>query len=103
MQESGQTELAIGYLTGMVRTAKNQAIKQSYQIRLKAFHDVRRIELARDRFGLERGSLPVSVDQLVQSGYLSTVPVDPYGGRFYLDPSGKVSTTSKFAFATKNK
>ncbi len=103
MQESGQTELAIGYLTDMVRTAKDQAIKQSYQIRLKAFHEVRRIELARDRYSAEQGSLSVSVDQLVRSGYLSPAPVDPYGGRFYLDPSGKVSTTSKFAFATKNK
>ena len=103
LQESGQTELAIGYLTGMVRTAKNQAVKQAYQVRLKAFHEVRRIELARDSFAAERGTLPVSVDQLVQSGHLNPKPVDPYGGRFHLEATGKVVTTSKFAFATKNK
>lgn len=103
LQESGQTELAIAYLTGMVESATNEAIKQVYKIRLLAFHEVRRIELALDRFAAERGSQSVSVEQLLQSGYLKPVPVDPYGGRFYIDNSGKVATTSKFAFATNNK
>jgi tetratricopeptide (TPR) repeat protein len=103
LQESGQTELAIAYLTGMVRTAKNQAVKQSYETRLKAFQEVRRIEIARDRFSVEHGVKPLSVEQLGQAGYLVPSPVDPYGGRFYLESTGKVATTSKFAFATKNK
>lgn len=103
LQESGQTELAIAYLTAMVKTAKNQAIKLTYQTRLKAFFEVRRIELARDRFYSEQGSMPVTLDRMVQSGYLVPTPVDPYGGRFYLDSSGKVSSTSRFAFVTKNK
>ena len=103
LQESGRTDLAIAYLTGMVKTAKNVAIKQTYEVRLKAFREVRRIEVARDRFAAERGNRPVSVDQLVQSGYLYPAPVDPYGGRFILDDTGKVATTSKFAFAPNNK
>ncbi|ACH39595.1 hypothetical protein Gbem_2587 [Citrifermentans bemidjiense Bem] len=103
LQESGHTDLAIAYLTGMVKTAKNEAVKKSYQTRLAAFQGVRRIEQARDRFLAERGNRPVSVNQLVQSGYLAPAPVDPYGGRFFFDDAGKVSTTSKFAFATKNK
>lgn len=103
MQESGQTDLAIAYLAAIEKGEKNQNMKQTYQIRLKAFREVKRVELARDRFMTERGSLPVSVEQLVQLGILSPAPVDPYGGRFYLEPSGKVATTSKYAFATKNK
>lgn len=103
LQESGQTDLAVAYLTGMVNTAKNESIRKIYQIRLTAYREVRRIELARDRFGTARARRPVSVEQLVRSGYLRPAPADPYGGRFYLDDSGKVATTSKFAFATKNK
>ncbi len=103
MQESGQTDLAIAYLAAMEKGEKNQALKKNYQIRLAAFHEVKRIETARDRFMAEHGGLPVSVDQLVQLGFLATTPVDPYGGRFYLEASVKVATTSKFAFATKNK
>ncbi len=103
MQESGQTELAIIYLAGMEKSANNQAIKQTYHIRLKAFLEVRKIEQARDNFKGKNGVLPSSVEQLLQSGYLKAVPVDPYGGHFYLEPTGKVSTTSKFAFVTKSK
>lgn len=103
MQESGQTDLAIVYLAAMEKGEKNQAMKKSYQIRLVAFKEVRRIELARDQFKKEHGGLPASVEQLVGLGLLASVPIDPYGGRFYLDHDGKVSTTSKFAFATKNK
>ena len=103
LQESGQTDLAIVYLTAMEKAEKNQALKKNYQIRLAAFREVKRIETARDRFMTEHGGLPVSVEQLVQLGFLAPAPVDPYGGRFYLETSGKVATTSKYAFATKNK
>jgi len=99
MQESGQTELAIAYLTAMERGERNQAVKKSYQTRLAAFKEVRRIELARDRYIKLKGTMPDSVEQLVKDGFLSPVPTDPYGGHFYLEPDGKVATTSKFAFA----
>ncbi|GFE61288.1 hypothetical protein [Geobacter sp. AOG2] len=103
MQESGQTDLAIAYLTAMENNEKNQALKQTYQTRLSAFQEVRRIELARDKFKEVKGVLPTAVEQLVQGGFLSPPPVDPYGGQFYLQADGKVATTSKFAFGGKSK
>ena len=103
LHESGQTDLAIAYLAAMEQGEKNQTMKKSYQLRRDAFMEVRRIEVARDRFVAERKVLPASVDQLVQFGYLNPAPVDPYGGSFYLEPSGKIATTSKFALATKSK
>ena len=99
MQESGQTELAIVYLSTMEKGERNQAVKKNYQIRHAAFKEVHRIELARDRYKEARGQLPKTVEQLLQAGFLAPVPVDPYGGQFYLEPDGKVATTSKFAFA----
>lgn len=101
MQESGQTELAIGYLTAMEMGERNQAVKKSYQIRLRAFKEVQRIERARDSFLKSGGVLPVTVDTLINSGLLKPAPVDPYGGTFFIELGGKVSTTSKFAFGLK--
>ncbi len=98
MQESGQTELAIAYLTMMAQGEKNQAVKKNYQIRLKAFKEVSRIEKARDAYRASRGQLPVTLETLIGKGLIAPAPVDPYGGTFYLEPDGKVSTTSKFAF-----
>lgn len=103
MQESGQTELAISYLSAMEKNERNQAIKKNYQIRLKAFKEVRRIELAQERFKQDKGVPPVSLASLISSGYLLTPPVDPYGGEFYLETDGKVATTSKFAFVGAGK
>ena len=99
LQESGQTDLAIAYLTAIEKGERNQAVKKNYQIRLAAFKEVRRIELARDRFKEAKGILPATVEQLRKEGFLVPPPVDPYGGLFYLEPDGKVATTSKFAFA----
>lgn len=99
MQESGQTELAIVYLFAMEKGERNPALKKSYQLRLAAFRVTRRIELARDRYRETRGAIPKTVEQLVTGGFLSPPPVDPYGGKFYLEVDGKVATTSKYAFA----
>ena len=99
MQESGQTELAINYLSVMMNGEKNPALKKNYQLRLTAFREARRIELARERYREVKGAMPATVEQLVSGGFLSPPPMDPYGGQFYLEADGKVSTTSKYAFA----
>ncbi len=103
MQESGQTELAIAYLSAMEKGERNPAVKKNYQIRLAAFQEVRRIEQARDRYLSSGGTLPVLLETLVRSGLLVPAPLDPYGGQFYLGENGKVATTSKFAFAGAKK
>lgn len=103
MQESGQTDLAIAYLNTMIKGERNQAVKKRYQIRIVAFNEVRRIERARDSYLKSGGHLPTTVEFLIYSGLLAPPPSDPYGGRFYLDPDGKVETTSKFAFAGTSK
>jgi tetratricopeptide (TPR) repeat protein len=98
LQESGRTELAIGYLKGMIATARNETARKMFGTRLRAFEGVRTIEIARDRFREKEGRAPSSVAELLKSGFLQALPHDPYGGQFYLEPDGKVATTSKFAF-----
>lgn len=100
LQESGRTELAIAYLSSLEKGERNPAIKRNYQVRIRAFREVLKIEKARDRFVAEKGRLPASVGELVAAGYLPVVPVDPYGGRFVIEESGKVTSTSKFAFSS---
>lgn len=102
MQESGRTDLALSYLYAMEKGEKNPAIRKSFRIRIKAFQEVRRIEIARDRYKESTGALPASLDLLVSEGFLSPPPVDPYGGKFFLEPGGRVATTSKFAFAKRS-
>jgi tetratricopeptide (TPR) repeat protein len=99
MYEAGQTDMAIAYLTAMEQGAQNSAIKNSFKIRLDAFKGVKLIESARDEYVKKSGKKPASVDMLLKKGFLKELPVDPYGGTFYLDEKGRVRSTSKFAFA----
>lgn len=98
MYEAGQTELAISYLSTMVKSAKNPAIRKTYELRLQALQGVRRIELARDAYRQKQGRPPNSLAELLQAGYLKRIPEDPYGGNFYIAPDDAVRSTSKFAF-----
>lgn len=98
--ESGQTDMAIAYLAAMEKSARNDSIRKTFQTRLKAIREAKRIEVSRDRFVRENGRLPMSVEELLLKKYLDEPPVDPYGGRYYIEPDGKVRSTSKFAFGT---
>lgn len=101
MYESGQTEMAIAYLTAMEKGAQNEIIRKSFKTRLEAFKRVKLIESARDEYRMRYGKIPGSVDMLLKRGFLKEAPADPYGGVFYLDEKGRVRSTSKFAFAGK--
>jgi hypothetical protein len=101
MYESDRTDLAISYLAAMEKSATNEAIKKSFRIRLEAFRGVKLIESARDAYRKRYGRLPKSVGALLEKGYLRELPIDPYGGTFYIDEKGHVRSTSKFAFAGK--
>ncbi|MCK9419417.1 MAG: hypothetical protein M0R70_08585 [Nitrospirae bacterium] len=103
MYESGRTDMAISYLTTMIRGAGNEAVKQSLQTRLKAFQSVRTVEQAKEAYRGKFNRHPASVDELLGKGYLKELPVDPYGGTFYIDNQGMVRSTSKFAFGVVKK
>jgi tetratricopeptide (TPR) repeat protein len=103
MYESGRTDMAIAYLTEMIRGAGNEAVKNSLQTRLKAFQSVRTIEQAKEIFHQAFHRDPASVEELIQKGYLKEPPVDPYGGKYYIDKQGMVRSTSKFAFGVATK
>lgn len=97
LYETGATEQAIAYLTMMVQGARNDALRKSLATRLEAFKGVRTIEQARDRFQQATGQLPRDLDVLRQSGFLVTLPSDPYGGSFFIAADGSVRSTSNFA------
>lgn len=97
LYETNQTEVAINYLATMIKSNHNQAIKHSLGMRYDALVAVRRIELARERFRMQFGRLPATIEELRSTGILMGPLVDPYGGTFFLDPHGIVRSTSKFA------
>jgi tetratricopeptide (TPR) repeat protein len=103
LYESGRTDLALSYLSMMVKGAHNEAIRKTLSDRLRAFQEVRMIEMARDQFARERKRRPENIKELLDRHYLKEVPKDPYGGTFYLDEEGRVRSTSKFSYGVAAK
>lgn len=99
MYEAGQTDLALAYLGTMGKSARSAAIKKEFQVRIAAFKEVKRIETAIAEYKKDFGTVPKSIDELLRKGYLIVLPVDPYGGQFFISENGQVRSTSKFAFA----
>lgn len=95
--ESDQTEAGLAYLEAMIAGAKDKAVKQTYQVRYDALLVVLTVEKAQSAFLANTGRQPESIDELVRAGFLPQIPVDPYGGTFYLDEHERVRSTSKLA------
>jgi len=99
MQSSGQTKLAIGFLDHMIEQSRDRDIVAQLTVRKEALQAVVIIEDAVSQYKKTYHRQPLNISDLMMSGFLLTSPVDPYGGRFYLDKDGAVKTTSKLTFA----
>lgn len=101
--EAGRTELGILFISSMEQGAKDEKVKKSFRIRKEALLNAKMIANAAVRFKDNLKRYPVSVGELVDAGFLKTIPKDPYGGQYYLADNGKVESTSKFAFGGQNR
>lgn len=95
--EARQTEMGLIFLDRMIATSKDRAIRESYQLRRAALLAVLELEHAVELFRRRTGENPKTIEQLLDHHILERLPVDPYGGVFYLDHEGRVRTTSKLA------
>lgn len=94
--EAGRTELGIKFIEVMEKNAKDEKVKKSFALRKDALLAAKEISSAVVRYREIYKANPESIQDLVKSGVLQSIPKDPYGGQFYL-VNGKVETTSKFA------
>lgn len=100
--EAGRTELGIVFISSMAQGAKDKTLKKSFLTRKEALLGAQKIASAVERFKESLKRNPVSVEELYDRGFLTSIPKDPYGGRYYLNGKGKVESTSKFAFGGEN-
>lgn len=100
-KKAGRTEAAIIFLINFWKNEKDPRIKREYEIRIDALKGVLDLEKAVAQYRKRTGKNPANLNALVQTGVVANLPRDPYGGVFFLDKDGSVSTTSNFAFARK--
>ncbi|MBL0226727.1 MAG: hypothetical protein IPQ16_14475 [Geobacteraceae bacterium] len=100
--ESNKSEPGIQFLEMMEKGARDEKTRDLYRLRRTALQAAQHIQTAVSQFKERNGRLPGRIDELLGQGILKKMPIDPYGGQFYLDNSGTVRTTSKFAFGEHN-
>lgn len=100
--EAGTTDLGIVFIESMIKSAKNDKERKMYQTRRDALLAIQHLTSAVERYKQIYGTLPGTLDELLNRGILQKLPADPYGGNFYLDEKGIVRSTSKLAFIKGN-
>lgn len=98
--ESGRTEMAVNFLEQMIRSAPSRQEAELYQMRRDALVAVNELQTALSLFTERFERKPANLHELIGIGNLKKMPVDPYGGTFYLDDEGRVRSTSKLAKRT---
>lgn len=96
--ESDNSKIGIEFLEMMEKNAKDEKVRRLYQLRKAALIAVTNIKEAVNQFRIQKGRFPERLEELVEVGLLKKLPEDPYGGIFYLEKTGNIRTTSKFAF-----
>ena len=93
-----QLRPAILFLKGILEKNKNPAMERQISTRLKALIILDNLEQKVQAFKSAHGVFPKTIDELVISGDIDTIPQDPYGGDFFILENGRVFTTSKLIF-----
>lgn len=99
--QGSRTANAITFLEGLLAKEEDEKRREEYQLRLQALRSVTVLEQALEYFRGEFQREPLSLAELREAGILRAVPVDPYGGEFYLDEQGRVKTTSDLRMVKK--
>ena len=101
--EAGQNTLGIILLESMEKGARDRNIRRIYSMRRKALIAVSTLEEGVRRFASRYGRMPKDLSELATGGVIARIPVDPYGGRFYLAEDGMVRSTSNLSFGGGNR
>ncbi len=91
----GETDLGILYLKSILPQTTDKALRRHLTKRLAALTAMQTLERAVKAFQAKHGRLPKDLDELTRYGIIERIPSDPYGGRFYMLPNGRIYTTSK--------
>lgn len=94
--QGSRTENAIMFLQELIDVTEDEDVRKNYQRRLEALQGVLLLEWGIKSFVERFDRPPETLQEMVDHQIIPQIPVDPYGGVFYLTEDGKVKTTSNF-------
>jgi tetratricopeptide (TPR) repeat protein len=82
-------EAAIKFHRDLIKATKHREFAAFLEKRVMRLENFLQIEKAVASYRQNSGSVPADVEELVRSGTLSAIPVDPFGLRYVLDADGR--------------
>lgn len=95
-----QTAMGITFLEDILKDTLDPTIRLYLGKRLATLKIIASLEEKVKEYKSTHKTLPQSLDDLVKTGIISSIPDDPYGGRFVLLENGRVYTTSQLVSQT---
>jgi len=96
--EGGSPTLALSYLDSMLQQTTDPQLRSVYLEKYKEVmvaRDLQNFDQAVERYRQARGKLPRALSDLVNEGYLNTIPEEPFGGEYRLHTeTGEVSSST---------
>jgi len=95
-EQNAQT--AVSFLNELIANTNDQTAKTALRRKLKRAkisRDIELLERAIERYVNHHAQKPLSIDQLIESGMIKGIPLDPYGQPYIIDSNtGAVRTKS---------
>lgn len=88
--EANDLGAALEVLQRLYLQAKDEQMREGLAKRIReatAERDIRTLEKAIETYRVQTGKLPKVLDELVQSGILTSIPQEPFGGRYEFSPT----------------
>jgi len=95
--EAGSVPVAIEWLIPLWRDAEDVHIKGALETRIKELtiaRDLQRFEEAVARYRETLGTLPGHLEDLMRQGFLPSIPTEPFGGEYLMDPRTGIVASS---------
>ncbi len=92
---------AIIFLKEILENTQNPAMEKQLETRLRALLILDDLEKKVTAFKAMYKSYPKNIAELVEKGFIKKIPQDPYGGKFFILENGRVFTTSKLIYNSK--
>lgn len=88
LDRTQDVELAARIVDAMAAQAKRKDFADYLRLRAQRLHDLARLRRAVLAYSERYGQPPASLSELVRTGIINKLPVDPFGYGFGLDPNG---------------
>lgn len=90
MDRAADLNLAISVVESMARQARRGDFKRYLEVRVERLRTLKTLRVAAEQYRLQKHAVPTRFEQLVEAGYLSEMPRDPFGFGYAFEPNGNV-------------